>query len=155
MWNNSSARLYTGDIGPPSDAEPECNDTDVRLVGGTSPNEGRVEYCGKMWGTVCDDEWDKNDTQVVCRQLGLPTECKKLSTAWLVELSLLISAVSFAYQMFGGGSGPIILDNVQCTGRESSLSECPHSGVFNHDCQHVEDAGVNCLAGEHGWSFFL
>ena len=43
----------------------------MRLVGGATENEGRLEVCAKnMWGTVCDDEFGVNESMVVCRQLG-------------------------------------------------------------------------------------
>jgi deleted-in-malignant-brain-tumors protein 1 len=49
-----------------------CTAGEVRLVGGNSSIEGRVEICfNDTWGTVCDQMWDEADAGVVCRQLGL------------------------------------------------------------------------------------
>ena len=50
-----------------------CNNGDVRLVGGFSPYNGRVEICYRnQWGTVCDNSFTSTDARVVCKQLGYP-----------------------------------------------------------------------------------
>ncbi|KAM7053366.1 neurotrypsin [Acridotheres tristis] len=102
--------------------------TPIRLAGGSSAHEGRVEvYHGGQWGTICDDQWDDADAEVVCRQLGLGGVAKAWSQAY-----------------FGEGSGPVLLDEVQCTGNELSIEQCPKSSWRQHNCGHKEDAGVSC-----------
>ena len=88
---------------------------------------GRVEiYVDGEWGTVCDDLWDVTDASVVCQQLGFEGA---------------FSAPAFGF--FGSGSGDILLDDVECSGGESSLLECHHTTLEN--CRHSEDAGAVCF----------
>ena len=43
----------------------------MRLVGGETEAEGRVEICrSKRWGTVCGNYWTEMHTAVVCRWFG-------------------------------------------------------------------------------------
>jgi len=101
----------------------------IRILGGSSYNEGRVEvnYNGE-WGTVCDDGWDDTDADVVCRQLGFGSSGTAMGSA-----------------SFGQGSGPIWLSSIKCSGSEPSITNCVHLGVnITSSCSHFEDAGVIC-----------
>lgn len=101
---------------------------EVRLADGGGRCEGRVEVRHDgTWGTVCDDLWDLPAAQVVCRQLGCGP-----------------ALAAPRNSMFGDGVGPILLDNVQCVGDETSLGRCHHLGVSVHNCGHHEDAGAVC-----------
>ena len=53
-----------------------CNYGDLRLTGGHSESEGRVEFCSSrsLWGTVCRNQWTKDNSNVVCRSLGYDDE---------------------------------------------------------------------------------
>lgn len=51
-------------------------------------------------------------------------------------------ALSWAH--YGQGSGPILLDEVECSGNELSLDQCKKSDWGQQNCDHIEDAGVSC-----------
>ncbi len=103
----------------------------VRLVGGRHEFEGRVEIeVDGVLGTVCDDEFDDIDAAVVCRSL--------LGDAWNG------TAIAFNLARYGQGTGPIVMDNVDCQGHESSLLECEYIGIDHQNCGHDEDVGVSC-----------
>uniref|UniRef100_A0A8C6SDY1 SRCR domain-containing protein n=1 Tax=Neogobius melanostomus TaxID=47308 RepID=A0A8C6SDY1_9GOBI len=100
----------------------------VRLVSGNNSCSGRVEvFAAGYWGTVCGNSWDINDATVVCRQAGCGDAVAVTRNA-----------------QFGQGSGIIWMDNVHCSGNETSVFECSHNGLGAHYCGHYQDAGVIC-----------
>ncbi|XP_019859007.1 PREDICTED: deleted in malignant brain tumors 1 protein-like [Amphimedon queenslandica] len=102
-----------------------CTPGTVRLVNGSNSIEGRVELCHNgRWGTVCDDSWDNTDASVVCRQLGYGP------------------GTAFYDAYFGQGNGSVVIDDVDCNGSESYLTNCTHT--TEHNCNDKEVAGVRC-----------
>ncbi|XP_038641631.1 deleted in malignant brain tumors 1 protein-like [Scyliorhinus canicula] len=128
LWNCSSF--------PPNPPNPDSIDVGVlcsghkqlRLSDGGSRCAGRLEiYYTGTWGSVCDDSWDLIDADVVCKQLG----CGNASQLPLPGPT-------------GPGTGTIWFDEVECSGNESSIWQCPHALWGNHDCNHKEDVEIMC-----------
>ena len=84
-----------------------------------------------VWGTICDDGWDDDDANVVCRELGF------------------LNGSATPLSKFGSGSGPVWFSQVACWGNESKLLHCMHNGAGNiGNCSHSQDVGVQC--SHHG-----
>ncbi|XP_025103083.1 deleted in malignant brain tumors 1 protein-like [Pomacea canaliculata] len=100
----------------------------ARVVGGTA-DAGRLEiwYDG-TWGTVCEDGFGQRDALVACRMLGFNST----------------TAVAVGSAKYGAGSGPILFNELQCVGHETSLAQCPYSELYRHNCGHWDDVGVMC-----------
>jgi len=93
-----------------------------------SKREGNVLVDGSP---VCDDDWDRQDGEVVCRQLGFPGLERVTSQSH-----------------FGRVSPTFAMDNVRCNGSERRLEDCHHE--TDDDCGAEEGAGVVCSLGGSG-----
>ena len=116
--------------------EQSCTDWDIRLLGGSSPSQGRVEVCYmNQWGTICNNGQTVLPAlaNVICRQLGY---------------SFFNSTVYQDSAYFEGGSGGIYLftPTLLCTGNESRLQDCYHSPIGYHECigYSYYDISVEC-----------
>lgn len=101
----------------------------MKLVGSDGVDwEGNVEilHDGK-WGSICDDEWDRSEAMVVCRQLGFDGAIDATTNG-----------------RFGQARRRYWLDNVYCDGSEEELASCRFNGWGAFDCANGEAAGVIC-----------
>lgn len=64
----------------------------MRLAGGSTVYEGRVEvYRNGVWGTVCNELWDDQNTAVVCTSMGF--------SSWVVIFSLVIGMIVWTIEL--------------------------------------------------------
>ena len=105
----------------------EAQPGDLRIADGSYSGRLEVLFNGES-GTICDDFFQNSGTgaTVACRQLGFK------------------SGTRAAFATFPEGTGTIGLDNVSCTGNESSLDQCSNNGFGVHNCIHAEDVGIVC-----------
>jgi len=102
----------------------------VRLVGGSSLREGRLEvYHNGSWGTVCNNEFNSAAARIVCYFLGFGNVGRQTNI-----------------DIYGIGKGQIWLDSINCDGTERHIGECSHGGWGIYNCTHNEDVAVSCIA---------
>ena len=108
----------------------------IRLAGINSTElEGRLEvFVNGAWSTVCNKLFDFAEATVACRQLGLGGALRAVKKT-----------------VYGFGSGSVWANDMNCTGRESSLFDCknaPRAG--GRRCYHTSDVGVVCTGPKSG-----
>ncbi|XP_068245938.1 neurotrypsin-like isoform X2 [Palaemon carinicauda] len=102
----------------------------TKLPGNSVAGTVHMKY-NNTWSTICDDLFDEREAKVICRNLGYEGGM----------------SVSFTRAYFGEGFGIIGADDLQCTGEEKSLVNCPGFLYGDENCFHSEDAGVFCHYG--------
>ncbi|XP_077136601.1 lysyl oxidase homolog 3 isoform X4 [Ranitomeya variabilis] len=123
------------------DASVKCNipymgyDKVIRLAGGRSQHEGRVEVLWgprgeERWGFVCGEGWGIKEAAMVCQQLGLGFVSSALQETWYWDATNVTD---------------MIMSGIRCTGTEMSLLQCSrHKTVSCKNTGTRHAAGVIC-----------
>uniref|UniRef100_A0A671TTQ9 SRCR domain-containing protein n=1 Tax=Sparus aurata TaxID=8175 RepID=A0A671TTQ9_SPAAU len=99
----------------------------VRLVNGNSLCSGRLEVkSNQRWSSVCEDDFDQQDAEVVCRELGCGAP------------SVLQGA------LYGEVEAPMWTKEFQCGGHESALLDCRTLGSDRNTCSPGKAVGLTC-----------
>ncbi|XP_037602438.1 scavenger receptor cysteine-rich type 1 protein M130-like [Sebastes umbrosus] len=109
-----------------------CSDS-VRLVNGTRLCSGRLEvktnhsnHSNQWWSSVCEADFDQQDAEVVCRELGCGAP------------SVLQGA------LYGDVEASMWTKEFQCGGTESALLDCRSSGSDRNTCSPGKAVGLTC-----------
>ncbi|XP_078018098.1 scavenger receptor cysteine-rich type 1 protein M130-like [Epinephelus lanceolatus] len=104
-----------------------CSES-VRLVNGPSLCSGRLEVkSNQQWSSVCETDFDQQDAEVVCRELGCG------------------SPLFFQGALYGEEEDPVWTKEFQCGGHESALLDCGSSGPARNTCSPGNAVGLTCL----------
>ena len=88
------------------------------------------------WGYICDDKFDLNDANVVCRELGFEMGASEVrgNSYYLPRVTLMSSYNNVSF----------VMDELDCVGNETSLRHCDFKGWGVNDCNADEVVGVVC-----------
>ena len=111
----------------------------MRLGGSkNSSREGYVQafdVTKGQWGGICDNSFDILDAHVICTMLGFPT-----------AMVALANSADF-YGTAPSGAN-FVLDNLGCTGKESSVFHCLITDEVTDTCGAFQIAGVKCATSK-------
>ena len=133
----------------------QCQNGNVRLTGGPTEFEGRVEFCvDGNWGQVCATGWGERDAEAVCRQLGFFTVFCELHAHLryiyniIIEVTIIELTVyrTIVIDIYGDETVPPVIYNVQCFGGTARLDKCLFQSVENSSscAGYSGPAGVVC-----------
>ncbi|XP_067451600.1 scavenger receptor cysteine-rich type 1 protein M130-like [Thunnus thynnus] len=123
---SSLIKCSTKSVYSSSKLEITCSDS-VRLVNGSTLCSGRLEVKSEQsWSSVCEDDFDLQDAEVVCRELGCGAP-SVLQGALYGEMQALVWTEEF-----------------QCKGSESVLLDCGRSGSTKNTCSSDKAVGLTC-----------
>ncbi|XP_056296423.1 scavenger receptor cysteine-rich type 1 protein M130-like isoform X2 [Pseudoliparis swirei] len=104
--------------------EIKCSES-VRLVNGTSLCSGQLKVkSDQSWSSVYEDDFDQQDAEVVCRELGCGAP------------SVLQGA------LYGDSESPMWTKEFLCEGHEAVLLDCDSSAGITHSS--AKAVGLNC-----------
>uniref|UniRef100_A0A673I0G0 SRCR domain-containing protein n=1 Tax=Sinocyclocheilus rhinocerous TaxID=307959 RepID=A0A673I0G0_9TELE len=108
LWQCPSSFWGQNNCGDDEVSSLTCSTSPHQRHGGEGRCSGRLEvYHNAVWGSVCDDQWDISDAQVVCRQLGCGAALRADGNS-----------------VFGAGEGVVWMNKVECRGNEIHLWDC-------------------------------
>ncbi|XP_062274554.1 scavenger receptor cysteine-rich type 1 protein M130-like isoform X1 [Scomber scombrus] len=126
LQSGSALRGCASSVSSSSIVEITCSDS-VRLVNGTSLCSGRLEVKSEQsWSSVCEADFDQQDAEVVCRELGCEAP------------SVLQGA------LYGEVEAPMWTKEFQCGGNESALLDCRRSDSARRTCSPGKAVGLTC-----------
>ena len=96
---------------------------------------------GNTWGSICSDFFDDNDARVACKQLGYSSQGFMISmNDFLKYVSLGSIAVGYIRDLVV----PLHINDLNCTGNEAAIEDCPSNGLPKYNCDENHDAAISC-----------
>jgi deleted-in-malignant-brain-tumors protein 1 len=108
-----------------------CTNDTMRLTGGSTNSEGRVEICyNGVWGSICDSNWNGIEAKVVCKSLG----------------HQFYGAIPYKNSHFGLSNLPINIYNFVCADGQTDIAHCQVSRVpyYYTNCNPYHEVGIKC-----------